>query len=158
MKQLILVVMLVVIGGNILKNAEQYNSEHPLVYTAEAKEEPKIEPKVVMIEARINWTEERIEEEVKEQAKKYNIPFQEMWNTILCESGANTTIQSYYKKTYPPSVVLVGDTTREQSFGLAQIHLPDHPNVTMEQAQDPKFSIDFMAKNWYKVRWYCRNK
>lgn len=33
------------------------------------------------------------------------------------------------------------------SFGLSQIHLPDHPNVSKEQATDPHFAIEFMAKN-----------
>ena len=35
----------------------------PIVYVAEAKE---VEPKEVLIEARINWTEERIKEEIRE--------------------------------------------------------------------------------------------
>ena len=35
----------------------------------------------------------------------------------------------------------------EQSYGLAQIHLPDHPEVSYKQAIDPNFSIEFMAKN-----------
>lgn len=35
-----------IIGGNILKNSEEYNRAHPLVYTAEAQ---VIEPRVVLI-------------------------------------------------------------------------------------------------------------
>ena len=31
---------------------------------------------------------------------------------------------------------------RELSFGIAQIHLPSHPDVTMEQALDEEFSIN----------------
>jgi hypothetical protein len=34
---------------------------------------------------------------------------------------------------------------REDSWGLAQIHLPSHPEITKEQAQDAKFSISWMA-------------
>lgn len=30
---------------------------------------------------------------------------------------------------------------REPSFGIAQIHLPSHPDVTKEQALDEEFSI-----------------
>lgn len=144
MKNIALSVMLLVIGGNIVANAEQYNKEHPLIYKAEAEE---IAPREVLIESKINWTQDRIKQEVKEQAKKYNVPYQEMWDTILCESGASTTIQSHYIRK---------DGTREKSFGLAQIHLPDHPNVTKEQAINPEFAIQFMAENWHKVRWYCR--
>lgn len=39
----------------------------------------------------------------------------------------------------------VGD--REQSYGLAQIHLPAHPHITKEQAIDPEFAVEFLAKN-----------
>jgi hypothetical protein len=46
---------------------------------------------------------------------------------------------------------------QELSFGLAQIHLPSHPNVTKEQAMDAYFSIDYAielykkegARPWY---------
>lgn len=38
--------------------------------------------------------------------------------------------------------------TREKSYGVAQIHLPDHPSITKEQACDPEFSIEFMAKQF----------
>lgn len=31
---------------------------------------------------------------------------------------------------------------REPSFGIAQIHLPSHPDVTKEQALDEEFSIN----------------
>ena len=37
-------------------------------------------------------------------------------------------------------------TTREKSYGVAQIHLPDHPSITIEQATDPVFSIGFMCQ------------
>lgn len=145
LKHLILSVVVLTAGGQILTNAEEHNKQHPLVYVAQAQ---VIEPEVVLIESRIDWTEERIKKEVEEQAKQHNVPAAEMWGTILCESGASTTIQSYHIRK---------DGTREQSFGLSQIHLPDHPTVTKEQAIDPKFAINFMAKNWHKVRWYCRD-
>jgi len=37
---------------------------------------------------------------------------------------------------------------RELSFGIAQIHLPSHPDVTKEQALDKEFSIHWTAKKW----------
>ena len=138
------IVMLGVILGNIGINAEQWNKEHPLIYVAHAED---VVPKEVKIEIVYNWTPERIKQEAQEQAEKYNVPFKEMWDTILCESGASTTIQSHYVRK---------NGTREQSFGLAQIHLPDHNDVTYEQAIDPVFALNFMAKNWHNVRWYCR--
>ena len=46
--------------------------------------------------------------------------------------------------------------TRERSFGLAQIHLPDHPDVTEAQAKDPDFAADFMARGFAagNARWW----
>lgn len=38
--------------------------------------------------------------------------------------------------------------TREKSFGQCQIHLPDHPNITYEQAIDPDWCINWMAKKF----------
>lgn len=38
--------------------------------------------------------------------------------------------------------------SREQSFGVAQIHLPDHPDITKDEATDPEFSVEFMAKQF----------
>lgn len=40
--------------------------------------------------------------------------------------------------------------SREQSFGVAQIHLPDHPKITKAQATDPDFAVEFMAKQFAK--------
>lgn len=69
-----------------------------------------------------------------------------MDRVIACESGYNPTIQSRhrYKKDRPHEGVVAGQ--REQSFGLAQIHLPAHPNVSYEQATDPEFSVNFLAE------------
>ena len=84
-----------------------------------------------------------------------------MMNTVVnCESQYVTDIQSKhrYKKDRPHEGVVRGQ--REQSFGLVQIHLPAHPNVKMEQAVDPEFAIDFLAKNLAQGRgamWSCYN-
>lgn len=32
------------------------------------------------------------------------------------------------------------------SIGLVQIHMPDHPEVTRDEALDPQFSLRFMAQ------------
>jgi hypothetical protein len=52
--------------------------------------------------------------------------------TIACESG------------FDPDAV--GD--QGTSLGLAQIHLPAHPDITRAEALDPYFSIDWMASQW----------
>ena len=82
-------------------------------------------------------------------------------NTIInCESQWNTEIQS--KHTYHagnvPDGFQVGD--REQSFGLVQIHLPAHPTVSYEEAIDPEYAIEFLARNLANGKghwWTCYN-
>lgn len=47
----------------------------------------------------------------------------------------------------------------EKSYGLAMIHLPDHPYITREQATDPDFAIDYMAEHLGRdVTWSCYKK
>lgn len=153
MKQVAILVMLVVIGGNILKNAEQYNSEHPVIYVAEAHTD---EPKEILIGTKIEWTKERIAQEIEERAAEYGVSASEMKRVIQCESQGSTTIQSYHRYTFSDEKRGIVKGERELSFGLSQIHLPHHPTVTKEQAIDPKFAIDFMAKNWKRVTWSCK--
>lgn len=65
-----------------------------------------------------------------------------MYETIKYETGGtfDPMIQSryYYKG------------KREDSHGLSQIHLPSHPDVSKAEAQDPSFSVEFMAQQFSK--------
>ncbi len=75
-------------------------------------------------------------------AEKYDVNPGVMFKTLECESGYRTDA--------------VGD--HGTSFGIAQIHLPAHPDITKEQAFDPDFSIDFMGKEMGKGnawKWTC---
>lgn len=132
------------IFGGIITIAFQANAER-VTYTAkEVVSEPE-----VLIEVKIDWTIERIQQEVFDVAEEYGVSGEEMWNTILCESNGSTTIQSKHIRP---------DGSRELSFGLVQIHLPAHPNVSYEEAIDPQFSIRFMAENFAKGKqrmWTC---
>lgn len=83
-----------------------------------------------------------------------------MASIIQCESGWDHTVQSHhtYHSTNAPIGYGVGD--REESYGLVQIHVPVH-NVTIEQAINPKFAVDFLAKNIAQGRasmWSCYNQ
>lgn len=123
-----------------------YNISHPetfeshFVYVAEAEE-----PQVVQIAVKIDWTPERIEKEIDEQAQKYGRDPEYLKAIVKCESNGSTTIQSHYRK----------NGIREDSWGLVQIHLPSHPGVTKEQALAPEFAIEFLAKNIGTVYWSC---
>ena len=117
--------------------------------TYTAPEEPLQEPQEVLIEVRTEWTEERIKQEVLERSKERGVSYDQVWNTIMCESHGSTTVQSKHRRP---------DGTREQSFGLVQIHLPAHPNVSYEEAIDPEFAIQFIVENFAAGRqrmWTC---
>jgi len=67
----------------------------------------------------------------------------EMARTIWCET------QWYNVRSFAP----YPDGRREESYGLAQIHLPDH-DVTVEQAMTPEFAFRWMLDNWDTAKWY----
>lgn len=119
---------------------------------------PVEKPKEVKIEVVIDWTEERIKQQVWEAAAKYNTFPEKMWEVMKCENwDLVPDLQSHHTYTFTDERrgIYYGD--RERSFGLAQIHLPDH-DVTYEQAIDPAFAIDFMAKNFAEGNaqwWTC---
>ena len=73
--------------------------------------------------------------------------------TIGCETANtwNPSIQSSSYNAKDPG-------HREDSWGLAMIHLPDHPEVSEASATDPVFAIKFMADGWEKNhegQWTC---
>lgn len=80
-------------------------------------------------------------------AKQYGVSESDMVKVITCEVGAewNTNIQSNIKYNFSASKRGIVKGDRERSYGLAQIHLPDHPQVSIEEATDPVFAINFMA-------------
>lgn len=94
---------------------------------------------------------EELEQLVDTYAVLYNVSAEQMKTVINCESGWNTTIQSLH----------TNSGGQEQSFGLVQIHLPSHPSVTYEQATDPIFAIEFMARAYSEGKeemWSCYRK
>lgn len=88
------------------------------------------------------------------KAKEYGVSESLMLCLINHENKEwNPTLQSY--------VIYRG--VREDSWGLSQIHIPSNPSVSRQEAQDPKFAIDFMASKLRQGRasmWntlhYCR--
>lgn len=56
------------------------------------------------------------------------------------------------------SRIMQRDGTREESYGLAQIHLPSHPTITKEQATDPWYAIKFITTEvalGHENMWTC---
>lgn len=139
----------VLIAGIVLGVAiDSYNLSHPETFESHFVYEAKAEePEVVQLTTKIDWTPERIDTEIEEQAAKYGKSADYMRAIIKCESHGSTTIQSHHVK----------NGVREKSYGLSQIHLPSHPTVTREEAIDPEFAINFLAKNLGKVKWSCED-
>ena len=75
-------------------------------------------------------------------ANKYGVDANLMRAVINCESRNVETA--------------IGDGGK--SYGLVQIHLPSWPEITKEQAINPDFALDFMAKKFSENRenlWTC---
>ena len=68
---------------------------------------------------------------IAENASKYGVSEKTIRAVINCESGFDEDA--------------VGD--HGKSFGLVQIHLPAHPSITKEMANDREFAVEFLAKN-----------
>jgi hypothetical protein len=97
---------------------------------------------------------------MKEYASEYGIDWRVMYDVVDCETGHtfDPSIQSTvtYKYDVPAWGVKKGD--RELSYGLAQYHLPSHPEITVEQATNPRFAIRRMAEDIAQGRlrqWSC---
>lgn len=83
-----------------------------------------------------------VPELVQHFASQYNVSAEKMLATMKCESSLN--------------IYAEGDN--HTSFGISQIHLPAHPEVTKEQAFNPVFASEFMAKEFARGHqriWSC---
>ena len=96
---------------------------------------------------------------IKLYSDKYNVPFKRMYNTIKCETAGtfDPMIQSQVKYNFNSAKRGIVKGTLEESYGLSQIHLPDHPKVSLEQATDIDFALNFMAREYSLGHdiWYC---
>ncbi len=87
---------------------------------------------------------------VDKYSKEYGVSKDAMLHTLENEDkGFDFTMQSHclYKAGNKWGFTA---GTQEKSYGVAQIHLPDHPQITLEQAYDPDFSIKFIAIEFSK--------
>ncbi len=86
---------------------------------------------------------------IRERSDFYKVSYEEMYSTIRCESHFRNIQSGIYK-----------NGIREDSWGIVQIHLPSHPNITKDQALDISFAVDFMAQEFSKGnqwKWSCYN-
>lgn len=119
--------------------------------------EPSLKEKLMSADAPTRLT--LITAYVETKAKEYNVSASQMLTTIRCENkplDPNQQSGHRYDFNSPKRGIVKGD--QERSFGLAMIHLPDHPSVSHAQATDPEYAIDFMAKHFAKgeqTMWTC---
>ncbi len=85
---------------------------------------------------------ESIQDKIELYAENYGVSAEVMRNVVKCESSFNPNAVNHTKK--------------EFSVGLSQINLNVH-KVTIEEAKDPDFALDFMAKNLKRnpQMWSC---
>lgn len=94
-----------------------------------------------------DWTKIEIMTLIDEMADTYNVSATVMQKVIQCESSYNPKASNR--------------TSREDSWGLAQINRMAHPYISKEQAIDPVFATEFLAKNLAKGKgsmWSCYQK
>lgn len=102
---------------------------------------------------------QEIEALIIKYARIYAVPAETMHAIVACETGGTfdpeIRSEAIYRFNDPKHGIVKG--TREKSYGLAQIHIPMH-DVTIAQAKDPDFALDFMAKNLaagHRSWWTC---
>lgn len=86
------------------------------------------------------------EDILRSYAIKYEINSDEFVATAKCESKFEAKARGDYENDIPTS------------FGVFQIHLPAHPDITKEQALNPLFAIDWAAQQFADGRaymWTC---
>jgi len=86
---------------------------------------------------------------VDKYSDKYKVSKTDMIKVLECENRDFVfDLQSYHIK----------DGKRERSFGVAQWNLDYNPDITYEQAIDPDYSIERMARYFrdgLQGRWSC---
>jgi hypothetical protein len=104
---------------------------------------------------------ELVRKSIESYAEKYNVNAQVLFRVVSCENAEfdhNLQSRIRYSRDFPVWGVTKGQ--RELSFGLAMIHLPSHPTISKEEATDPEFALEFMAKEVASGRasqWTCYN-
>lgn len=70
----------------------------------------------------------------------------EIISVVSCESDFNKDAQGDFRN---------GEYT---SFGLVQIHRPAHPELSLETIKDPRWSLDYIIKEFkagHEKQWSC---
>lgn len=74
-----------------------------------------------------------LEGKIEFYSEMYRVSPQTVSRVVYCESRNNPLAHNL--------------TKREDSWGLVQINRLAHPDISVEEATDPDFAINFLAKN-----------
>lgn len=107
-------------------------------------------------------TERRVllRDEINKASLKHGTNSDQIYSTIAkCENKEiEPSLQSGHVYDFNSEKRGIVKGEREKSFGLAMIHLPDHPDISYDQATNPEFAIDWMASEFAAGRqnqWTC---
>ena len=93
------------------------------------------------------YSEQQIAELVSVYSTKYGVNPTKVLETVRCESRFKN-VQSG----------IVSNGNREDSWGIAQIHLPSNLTISKQQALQPEFAIEWMVKQFSlgkAKKWSC---
>lgn len=100
-------------------------------------------------------TLEEVSKIIEKNSTKYHVKFNSLLQTIICESPKSDD------GLFDPS----GQSEftdeagkREESYGITEINLPSHPDITKEQATDAEWSIEWMTQQFAAGKasmWTC---
>lgn len=130
------------------------------VQTAESQSETATEQQVTqVVEKKTLFTEGELQQLAYASAAKYGANKHELFVTAKCEAKKRVVDGVLYFDASAKS-----DIAGEESYGLAQWHLPSRntnfagTTVTLAQATDPQYSLDLMAHYFAtgkKGKWSC---
>lgn len=105
------------------------------------------------------YTKSELIDKVYQYAKIWKNDPQKIINTINCEDKDwDPNLQSELTYKSGNRWGFAGGT-QEKSYGLVQIHLPDHKDITKEQATDPDFALNYIAEHLGRDdSWSCYKK
>src|SRR3990167_114172 len=138
----VLVISFSLLGVNTILNWVKSIEKTFIVENTQAEETITNED---LVEARIA----KLINVVYQKAKVYGVSGYQMERTIECESRFNNIQSTAYK-----------NGVREDSWGIAQIHLPSHSEVSRLEAMNEEFAIEWMAQNFNNpyVTWYAYSR
>lgn len=124
--------------------AVPYEAAAQVVVSEQVPEPPQALPVVISA----STTEGSIQGKIVAYASKWGVSDVLVRDLVSCETGGSfdpdIRSSAIYDFSRPAQGIEEGG--RERSYGLAQIHLPDNQNISLEQAIDPDYALNFMAQ------------